>query len=261
MSEKYFQQDGRCATNLTDQKLYTISRKYFKLDDQVIQNLSIDKIYDNYKKYLKIDTDLSKEIFNNEIIKIKNKLQNNSDHKNILKGVCIPFILPKTNTEDIGENLEKIYIPALKKSFKDFFPKYEFVNHCKENLKNNIKLWDHTRNEKILKKLKSQDVVGLLFPCLSEFSFPAALETLKNLPDSFLLAGAYEVTSCLIGYPALLRRDKAYAPLLWFSSVCNSDDSNIAYHLEPYGYNLTLNKRAHLNLASEYWWHSLVVID
>ena len=260
MSEKYFQLDGRCATNLTKHKVYSKSRKYFELDKDRVKNISIDKIYDNYKKFLNIDPKLSNERFGKEISEIKQKLQNNQDHKNILNGISIPFILPKNDQDDIGENLQKIYLPALKKAFSDVFSNYEFINHCKQDLKNKIKLWNNTRNEKILKKLKSEDVVGLLFPCLNEFSFPAAIETLNNLPDCFLLAGAYEVIASLIGYPALLRRDKGYPPLLWFSSLRNSENSNISYHLEPYGYNLTFNKRAHLNLAAEYWWHSLVVV-
>ena len=122
-------------------------------------------------------------------------------------------------------------------------------------------MWKNTRNEKIIKKIKSQDVVGLLFPCLNEFSFPAAIETINNLPENFILAGAYEIMSSAICFPDLLRRDDGYPPLLWFSSNYNSENQNISYHLEQYGYNLTFNKRAHLDLASEYWCHSLVVVS
>ena len=85
MSEKYFQLDGRCATNLTKHKVYSKSRKYFELDKDRVKNISIDKIYDNYKKFLNIDPKLSNERFGKEISEIKQKLQNNQDHKNILK--------------------------------------------------------------------------------------------------------------------------------------------------------------------------------
>ena len=85
-------------------------------------------------------------------------------------------------------------------------------------------------------------------------------DRLKNLPENFILAGGYEIISALVGCPSLLRKDKGYPPLLWLSSLHNSEDNNICYHLEPYGYNLTFNRRAHLNKAAEYWWHSIAII-
>ena len=260
MSEKYFQEDGRCTTSLTKHNVYSKSRNYFKIDEKKIKNVSIDYLYKNYEKFLNIGSNFTLEQFKNEIFEIKKKLTNNKDYKNILNGISIPFILPKKDKNDIGENLEKIYLPALKKSYSDSFSNYQFVNHCKDDLKNKIKLCENTRNEKIIEKLKSETVVGILFPCLTEFSYPAAIETINNLPNDFLLAGAYEVMASVIGYPGLLRKDDGYPPLLWFSSICNSENPKISYHIEPYGYNLTFNKRPHLNLAAEYWWHSLVVV-
>ena len=76
-----------------------------------------------------------------------------------------------------------------------------------------------------------------------------------------MLAGGYEIMSALIGSPSILRRDDGYPPLLWFSSLKNANDKNIGYHIEPYGYNLTINRRAHIDSAAEYWWHSVVIIE
>ena len=41
---------------------------------------------------------------------------------NLLNNTSIPFILPKSNDEDIGSNITKNYLPALEKSFKNSFP-------------------------------------------------------------------------------------------------------------------------------------------
>jgi len=81
------------------------------------------------------------------------------------------------------------------------------------------------------------------------------------LPEKFVLSGGYEIISALIGTPEMLFDKDKYTPLLWFSSMKNFDDENISYHIEPYGYNITLNERAHLNQAAEYWWHSLSILE
>jgi len=41
----------------------------------------------------------------------------------------------------------------------------------------------------------------------------------------------------------------------------DNTNPNIGYFIEPYGYNLTFNKRPHFNQAAEYWWHSLSIVD
>ena len=260
MSIKYFDADGRCVASFTKNDVYKDSRKYFQLDKNRIKNIQLNENFDNIKKFLCPDLSINFNQFKNGIEQLKEGLKKNEDFNNLLNNTSIPFILPKSNDEDVGSNIAKNYLPALEKSFKNSFPKYDFKNHCKDNLSNKIKIWKNSRYDKITDKIKTDEVIGLIFPCLNEFSFPAAIETLKNLPENFILAGGYEIISALVGCPSLLKKDKGYPPLLWLSSLHNSEDNNICYHLEPYGYNLTFNRRAHLNKAAEYWWHSIAII-
>ena len=46
-------------------------------------------------------------------------------------------------------------------------------------------------------QLKKQNLTGILFPALNEFSFPAALETVSKLPDHMILAGGYEIMASM----------------------------------------------------------------
>lgn len=260
MINKFFDEDGRCLTSFSKSPAYKNSRKYFRIETDRIKKISLKENFENLKTFLCPEVDLNLSQFENRINKIKQNIKKDESCKNLLNGVFVPFILPNNKIDDLGENISKKYLPALSNSFQNKFPNYNFVNHCKDDLKNQIGMWKNSRYEKLINNLKSDFIIGLLFPCLNEFSFPAAIETINNLPDNMILAGGYEILSSIIGCPSLLRRDQGYPPLLWFSSLKNVKDNNICYHVEPYGYNLTFNKRAHLNQATEYWWHSLVII-
>ena len=261
MPDIFFDDYGRCTTALTEHKLYKKSRKYFQLDKERIKNYKTDQIFNNLKKFLCKDLEFNLSEFEQKISSIKNNIKKDKKIENILNGVNVPFIIPKLDEDDIGLNIEKIFFPALKSSFENEFKEYNLISHLKDGIKNQINFWEKSRYDLIINKLKKQNVTGILFPALNEFSFPAALETVSKLPNNIILAGGYEIMASIIGTPGLLKRDKGYPPLLWFSSLKNIRDNNISYQIEPYGYNLTLNKRAHLNDAAEYWWHSIVVIE
>ena len=152
-------------------------------------------------------------------------------------------------------------MPAIKKSYEKCFPDYEFINHCKEKLEDNISIWDNSRYQKMITKCSENEVIGILYLSMNEFSFPAANEAINKLPENFVLSGAYEIMTSIIAVPELLFKKEKYPPLLWFSALKNKQDDNLSYHIEPYGYNLTFNIRAHLNEAAEYWWHSTTLIE
>ena len=63
------------------------------------------------------------------------------------------------------------------------------------------------------------------------------------MPEDFNLSGPYEIFSSLIGFPNLLYKKEKYPPLLWISSIKDKYSNDTGYHIEPYGYNLTFNKR------------------
>lgn len=253
----YFNENGRFNTNLINSPAIKKSRNYFALEENIKNNINLDIIYKNYENNFILTKNISLDIFKKKIKDLYNQISLDEKIKNLLKGHSFPYILPIMNDSDIGENMQNIYLPALKKSFKSKFPNYDFINHINYNLNNEVLIRDGSRYKEYLANKPEQEKIGILFPCLNEFSFQASIEAINLLPKNFNLCGAYEVISCLIGMPEILYKKDKYPPLLWFSSLHKKNEDRTSFHIEPYGYNLTLNERSHLNLSAEYWWHSI----
>ncbi len=262
LPEKLFDQLGRCSPELTSEEVIKKSRKYFYVDEAVREKLDDSEIFKNLKNYYNDQINIDYDEFIQRISKLRNKVEQDSSIKNIRNSINIPFILPIIKDHnDIGKDIDTLLIPKLIKSFKDKFPDYDFVNHCKVNLEGNISATKVSRYDQIIENLKTKNSVGILYLSLNEFSFQAAENVITKLPEYFYLTGPYELFSVLIGFPGLLLRNDKYPPLIWISSIKNNTNPNIGYVIEPYGYNLTFNKRPHFNQANEYWWHSLSIVD
>jgi hypothetical protein len=109
-----------------------------------------------------------------------------------------------------------------------------------------------SRHDQLIEAAAREDVVGLYFPTLLEFSAPAAIEFIATLPPNLLLAGGFDTSAAFVAAPGLLFDPDAYPPLLWLSGLAGEKDG-IGYHYEAYGYNLTFNRRSHRGQVSEYW--------
>lgn len=174
-------------------------------------------------------------------------------------GVGIPFLLPAAPIEDYGAALENRYIPAVGQSFKAAHPDYEFKSHNPVHLAGQLRIAPESRHARLVEALGQGDVVGWLFPCLLEYSIPAAREAIAALPDDCLLAGGIDTCAALAGSPDLFLRRDGYPPLLWLAAL-DGEKAGIGYHFEAYGYNLTFNRRPHLGQAAEYWAGAVVVL-
>ncbi|AUH49678.1 hypothetical protein CXB49_01935 [Chromobacterium sp. ATCC 53434] len=179
--------------------------------------------------------------------------------RNLLNGVHVPFFLPQASHDDIGEALESRYLPALERVYVEALPEYGFVNHHKAGLSGMLTPADGSRHRDLIAAMARGPVVGVYFPCLLEYSLPAALEQMADLPGHFLLAGGYDTAAAFIGSPDLLLRKDGYPPLMWLSGL-DSEKEGVGYHFEAYGYDLTFNRRVHQGMAAEYWASGLVVL-
>jgi hypothetical protein len=179
--------------------------------------------------------------------------------RTITQGAHIPFFLPKAVHEDVGTALDEQYLPAVNAAFLSRFPDFSFVNHHKAGLSGKLSIAKGSRHERLLQAMAEDTVVGYYFPCLLEYSLPAALQQLPDLPDEFLLAGGFDTCAAFVGSPDLLFKTDAYPPLLWLAAL-EAEQPGIGYHFEAYGYNLTFNRRAHLGQVAEYWASGLVVL-
>jgi hypothetical protein len=258
--ENLFNESGRYITNSLQKPVYQDTRNYFCLDEDVNDRISINDIYSNNKRIFDKKILISEAIFKEKIKILKKKILQNKTISNILNCTAVPFIIPLLETCDIGSNIEKIFLPALSSSYHNKFPEYKFENHIKYNLSEQIEFFDK-KYQNYYSKSNKENIVGILFLCFNEFSFSAAEEACQQAQNNLILSGPYELLSSLIGVPNLLFKKEKYPPLLWCSSVRKKNNENIGYHIEPYGYNLNFNQRAHLNQVAEYWWHSASVLD
>lgn len=251
-----FDSDGRYIIE-SEEYGYLYSRKYFALDKDNRDKINEKKIFTNLKENFNEKILISEQNFFDQLKEIDKKINKNEDYQNLKNCISVPFIIPKMESSDIGTNLEKTLLPALQSSYKKKFPEYDCINHIKDDFKGLMKLSKESRCEKIVENCLKKNIVGKIYFSLNEFSFLGAEKAISNMDKNFNLSGPYEVMSALVGVPDLLYNEEKYPPLLWFSAVKHAENTNIGFHIEPYGYNLHLNKRSHLNLVAEYWWHSI----
>lgn len=254
--DNFFDSNGRFIIK-NEKHGYLTSRKYFDLANDVLESIDKHQIFLNAKENFKEKIIISEQDFFDQLDKIDKIIDKNNRNHNLKKSVAVPFIIPIMDSNDIGTNVEKILLPALQTSYKKKFPEYNCINHIKDEFAGLMKISKESRYEKIVDNSNKKNIVGKTFFSLSEFSFLGAEKAISDMDQNFNLSGPYEIMSSLVGVPNLLYNEEKYSPLLWFSAVKHTNNPNIGFHIEPYGYNLHLNKRSHLNLVAEYWWHSV----
>ena len=252
----HFDEYGRCLPRGIANATHEKSRRYFSIVQPVIE---YKHIYERLDNGFGIAVDISLLEFEQRAEAILGELRAEDDTANILKGVGIPFILPKAKYEDIGKAMETVYLNAVQQSFNNRFPEYEFINHYPQSLSDKLSVSKGSRHEKLIEAMKDDVVVGYFFPCLLEYSVPAARERMASLPEKFLLAGGYDLAAAFVSAPDMLMREDGYPPLLWLSGL-NADTEYAGFHFEAYGYDLNFNRRMHLGHVAEYWASGLVIL-
>ncbi len=255
-SASHFDTHGRCIPAALKAAAHRESRRYF-----IIKQPAIDygNIHARIKKHLAIADVPSAEAFEQRAEAILQTLRRDPRTQGILAGVHVPFILPQASYADYGVALEDTYLNAVRDAYSETLPKYEFVNHHKSGLAGKLSIAPGSRHERLVQAMQQSPVVGYYFPCLLEYSVPAAIEQMASLPNQFLLAGGFDTSAAFIGSPDLLLRTDGYPPLLWLGAMQGENEA-VGYHFEAYGYNLTFNRRAHLGQAAEAWANGLVVL-
>lgn len=251
-----FDENGRCLPGTLEAPAHLTTRRYFGLTQP---NIDYSAIHTRIATYLGEDRLPDVLSFQQRAEAILERLREKPDTSGILNGVHIPFILPKASHDDIGEALETHYLGALQRAFKATYPNHDFVDHHKAPMTGKLSVAPNSRHEKLLEAMQRDSVVGYYFPCLSEYSIPAALERVNTLPEDFLLAGGSDTCAALIGSPDLLFRADGYPPLIWLAGLATGKIGS-CYHFEAYGYNLTFNRRMHFDHAAEYWTSAVVVL-
>lgn len=251
-----FDTHGRRIPYTLSAAVHQDTRRYFTI---ARPSINYGEVHARIKKHLKIADAITSMEFEKRAEAILASLRNDSRTRGILNGVKVPFFLPKVIYPDYGEALEKTYLEAVRGAFCEKFPEYRFVNHNKDGLAGKFRIAPGTRHERLLQAMARSQVVGYFFPCLSEYSVPAAIEQMAGLPEQFLLAGGIDTSAAFIAVPDMLLKTDGYPPLLWLAAM-QGEANHVAYHFEAYGYNLTFNRRPHFGHVAEYWNSGLVVL-
>lgn len=253
---EYFDGFGRCIPRAIKADCHSNTRRYFICEQP---NIECDKIHARLVKHLAIDNPITIAEFTDRAEKILAALRNDPQCKNLLNGVHVPIMLPKDSYSDLGEHFEEKYVGAVKSSFEENSPGRSFVNHHKAGLSGKLKIAPGSRHDQLIAAMQKDLVVAYYFPCLNEYSVPAAIQQIGQLPENFLLAGGFDTAAALVGSPDLLLRAHGYPPLLWLAGL-EAEGPGVGYHFEAYGYNLTFNRRVHFDKAAESWASGIVVI-
>ncbi len=251
-----FDANGRCIPRGLSAEVHVKTRHYFQINQPKVDYA---EIYARISRHLGSASQLTAEAFAARSKKILQGLESDARTQNIVKGVGVPFFIPKSAPGDIGEKLESMYIPAATSAYSEMFPSYGFKNHYKETLKNRFTVVPGTRHDKLVSLTANEDVVGYYFPCLLEYSVPATRELVQKLSDKFMLAGGFDTFAAVIAAPDLLFNKDFYPPLLWLAAL-EGEKPTAGYHFEAYGYNLTFNRKPHFDKVAEYWAAGLVVL-
>lgn len=251
-----FDEHGRCLPHeATQAACHRRTRRYFLLVQPAIDYAAIHQRIVGQLG----DAGVDAAEFERRVRAVLARLDDDEINRGILNGSYVPFLLPAASYGDIGEALESHYLPAVAAAFSQALPSYTFTNHHKAGLAGKLKVAEGSRHHDLIDAMAKGPVVGVYFPCMLEYSVPAAIEQMASLPADFLLAGGYDTAAAFIGSPDLLLRKDGYPPLLWLSGL-DSEKEGVGYHFEAYGYDLTFNRRVHQGMAAEYWASGLVVL-
>lgn len=247
---------GRVVPSGLQSPAHSVSRRYFQIEPR---DRSFGSMLERLQRHLAISPDWTAAAFAAKAELIIARIRDDALLAPLLNGVHVPFILPHLAQQDAGTLLEERFLPAVGRSFEAVQPGGRFVNHVPHSLAGQLSVAPNSRHQSVIDASHQKETVGIYFPCLTEYSVPAALEAIEYLPGDVHLAGGMDTASALVAAPDLLIRTTGYPPLLWMSGL-NGDAPGIGYHFEPYGLNMTFNRRAHLGLAAEYWWSGLTIL-
>ena len=251
-----FDEFGRCLPTSLNAPAHQKTRRYFLIDKS---DINYSASYERLNKAFSISGVISQEQYESRVRAILADIADDELIKPILNGVMVPFILPKAIYDDIGKAMESTFLPAVQSAFNSVFPEYDFRNHSPKSLDGQLSVASGSRHQQVLDQMANEVVVGVYFPCLLEYSVPAAIERMAELPEPFSLSGGFDTSAAFVSMPDLLLRKEGYPPLLWLSGLASTEE-NVAYHFEAYGYDLTFNRRVHLGQVAEYWASGLTVI-
>lgn len=229
-------------------------RRYFFLDQP---SLDLTKVYSRYKNSFKGEIEVTEADFISRIEKLTASIKNSTQEAQILNGVHVPFIIPRSLANlDLGVALAKL-LNSVEQSFTNVHPNYEFKNFASTEMSGKIQINKDSRLHTLYNRLQNGDLVGLYFPTFfAGFAIQSQRRAISSLPTKMHLSGALEIASALIGSPDLLiKKGDNYPNGLVLAGVepLDQESKNFFWYFEAYGWNLNFNYRSMIGPASEYF--------
>ena len=199
---------------------------------------------------LSIDTEVTAEQLQAETERLLAVIRENSQIANIANGVCLPVVLPKLVTDDLGAELE-LYLAGVDNSYAKTFGDRKFYNRRKGTLANEVSIVDGSRHDQLIGWMKEGPVIGLHLPNpLQGFSINASREQTATLPEGFILSGI-DTPIAMVMYPDILARDWNTPGLDLAALSCQSADYSLNF--KAYGAKLDFIYTDGLAFANDYF--------
>ena len=267
---KYFNEVGR---RIPGEGMRLIGEKpsnYYRLTQP---ELDYQQILDRCKQYNAAPTGLTIVDFKPRAEALLDKLKASPEYSNLLKGVHIPFVFQRMDSEvDLGSNLENTQLSNLQKSFNARYPEAHFkaVLQSNSELPGNITLDQASRYQKFMDASQTATVVGWYFPqALQEYDVKSQRAQMTSLPEldgaNICLSGGMDICAALIGSPDLLISDEFYTPILCLSAYVHADP-RLVLLLKAYGphmefWCMTNMLTKYTTQVSEQWTGGLTVYE
>lgn len=210
---------------------------YYRLDGRLND---YSTVLSNSIEFGGVDSRVDLKNFQNACENLKKEFSENSDYRNLFKGVAVPFICKSNKSlDDLGGDLQDVELPNFQRAFNAKFPDYHFkaILQSDSQLVGSITLDPRSRYKSFVDACKSNVVIGWYFPqALQEFDIESQRQQMVELPNAgnICLSGGIDIIAALIGNPQLLISEDNYAPILCLSSYVHKDP-RLVLLLKSYG--------------------------
>lgn len=156
------------------------------------------------EKICEINTGITGDQLQREFIRLRNIIFGIPQIAKILNGVCLPVILTKCHTDDIGQDIAR-QLKYVDKSYTCCFPARNFYNRVE--LVGNVKIVPESGYNVVWKRRATEHIIALFFPnALQGFSVHAQWEWMTVLVKyGFILSGDVDP---MVMYPEILAHDR-----------------------------------------------------
>jgi hypothetical protein len=171
------------------------------------------------------------------------QIQDDERTRALLKGVHLPLVFPKFDVHDYGLVLERVFLEALERSYKEYFPQLCFYNATYQ-LGGKVNVDRPSRHGELIARMKTGPVVGIFFPNpLQGFSVSAARQMIARFPENYCLSGAIDSAIALIANPDVLAGD-AWRPRICTAGISRRGSIKETFHFPHHAQGMDFNAKS-----------------